>query len=148
LQDLLHKEHRAYFSWMYDGKPPDVVIEIVSNTKGGELDTKLRNYQHMGVSWYAVFDPAHYLTDENLTVYAMNRNEQRIHQGTQLGEIGLGLVQWQGEYEGVTCNWLRWCDQDGQLLLTGKERASAESKRSYMLAAKLRELGVDPDSVV
>ncbi|TDU66140.1 putative restriction endonuclease [Prosthecobacter fusiformis] len=34
LQDLMNKEHRAYFSWMFDGKVPDVVIEIVSNTKG------------------------------------------------------------------------------------------------------------------
>ena len=50
LQDLMDKEHRSYFTWQFEGKVPDVVIEIVSNTKGGELDSKLRNYQQIGVT--------------------------------------------------------------------------------------------------
>jgi Uma2 family endonuclease len=48
LQEIMSKDHRAYFSWQYDGKVPEVVIEIVSNKKGGELDSKKRNYEHMG----------------------------------------------------------------------------------------------------
>jgi hypothetical protein len=36
--------------------------------------------------------------------------------------------------------WLRWWDSAGKLLLTGEERAEK-------LAAKLRELGVDPDEL-
>jgi len=183
LQDLLHQEHRAYFSWMYDGKSPDVVIEIVSNKKGGEMESKLRNYQHMGVSWYAVLDPAHYITDQTLTVYAMSRNQCREQTELKLGEIGLGLMLWEGEFEGVPCQWLRWCDKAGQMLLTGKDsaevqakradaeakraasetvratseamratseamRAASEALRATAFAAKLRELGVDPDSVL
>ena len=58
LQDLMHKEHRAYLSWLYKGKPPDIVVEIVSNKKGGEREAKLHNYEHMRVTWYAVYDPA------------------------------------------------------------------------------------------
>jgi Uma2 family endonuclease len=140
LQDLMNKEHRAYFSWMFDGKVPDVVIEIVSNTKGGELDAKLRNYQHMGVTWYAVFDPIHYLTDESLSVFALERSVYQPQTQAIFGELSLGLKLWVGEFEGVTHEWLRWCDRDGRILLTGQERAD-------LLAARLRELGVDPDSV-
>ena len=39
-------------------------------------------------------------------------------------EIGLGI--WQGEFEGVTAAWLRWCDQDGHWLLTDTEQAQAQ----------------------
>ncbi|MBW4473889.1 MAG: Uma2 family endonuclease [Stenomitos rutilans HA7619-LM2] len=44
-------------------------------------------------------------------------------------EIGLGI--WQGEFEGVTAAWLRWCDQDGHWLLTDteQERQAKEQER-------------------
>jgi Uma2 family endonuclease len=54
--DPLLKDHRSYFTWLY-GKSPDVVIEIVSNREGGELDRKLRGYAAHGVPYYVVFDP-------------------------------------------------------------------------------------------
>lgn len=148
LQDLMNKEHRAYFSWMFDGKVPDVVIEIVSNTKGGELDSKVRNYAHMKVEWYAVFDPAHYLTPESLKIFHLESGKYLPHPTQALGEVGLSLTLWEGEFEGVTCTWLRWCDHNGALIPTGQERADSASERAAALAAKLRELGVDPDTVV
>ncbi|WP_409214141.1 Uma2 family endonuclease [Prosthecobacter sp.] len=154
LQDLMNKEHKAYFSWIFDGKVPDVVIEIVSNTKGGELDHKLRNYQQMGVTWYAVFDPMHYLSEQTLTCFTLAGGKYRPHTEPAFGELGLGLLVWEGEYEGVSSGWLRWSDRDGSMLKTGQERATAEAgraaaeaKRAAALAAKLRELGVDPDSI-
>ena len=168
LQDLMDKEHRAYFTWQFEGKVPDVVIEIVSNTKGGELDSKLRNYQQIGVTWYAVFDPGHHLTDKTLTVFKLDRTEPPTQHEPFFDGIGLGLFLWEGAFEGVTSTWLRWSVANGQLLLTGQEsataeaerataeakrataeakRAAAEAKRAEALAAKLRELGVDPDSI-
>ena len=50
------KEDRSYFVWLY-GKPPDLVIEVVSNKVGGELDRKKATYQKIGVAYYAVHDP-------------------------------------------------------------------------------------------
>ena len=161
LQDLMDKEHKAYFSWIFDGKVPDVVVEIVSNTKGGELESKLRNYQHMGVTWYAVFDPVHYLSDESLTLFALEGGKYRRQKSLMFEPLGLGLMLWEGEFEGVTCTWLRWCSKEGEVLSTGQERAlmeaqravteakraTAEAKRAAVLAAKLRELGVDPDTL-
>ena len=35
-------------------------------------------------------------------------------------EIGLGI--WQGEFEGVSAAWLRWCDREGNWLLTDTEQ--------------------------
>src|SRR5689334_10753867 len=39
-QDWTQKKNRTYFVWEF-GKPPDVVIEIVSNREGNELGSKL-----------------------------------------------------------------------------------------------------------
>lgn len=88
--------------------------------------------------------------------------------------MDLLLVRWQGTYKGIEATWLRWADAAGSLLLTDAERATqaqqqavaaqqqavaaqqqaavaerelqAERQRSAALAAKLRELGIEPDS--
>jgi hypothetical protein len=52
---------------------------------------------------------------------------------------------WDGEYEGVKAVWLRWCDQEGNVIPTGAELAEAERARAERLAARLRALGIDPD---
>lgn len=43
-------------------------------------------------------------------------------------EIGLGI--WQGEFEGVTAAWLRWCDQEGNWLLTDTELAQQQLEQA------------------
>lgn len=55
-EDWWLKENRSYFIWVH-GKPPDVVVEVVSNEKGGELDRKMREYAWMGIPYYVVYDP-------------------------------------------------------------------------------------------
>jgi hypothetical protein len=78
-----------------------------------------------------------------------------------IAEMGLFLGSWYGERLGKTTHWLRWWDQAGQLLLWSRERAAqeqtraeqaeqaaaAERQRAEQLAARLRDLGVDPDTV-
>jgi Uma2 family endonuclease len=46
-------------------------------------------------------------------------------------ELGLGL--WQGEYEGVTRQWLRWYDQEGNWILTDTEQARARAEQAELL---------------
>ncbi len=41
-------------------------------------------------------------------------------------ELELGLGLWQGEFEGVTQTWLRWCEADGTWCLTDTELERAE----------------------
>ena len=82
--------------------------------------------------------------------------------------IGLGITLWTGEFEGRNDSWLRWCDQNGDILLTGdelakvaeeraknaeehaknaEERAKNAEERAQLLAEKLKALGVDPDNM-
>lgn len=89
-------------------------------------------------------------------------------------ELGMGL--WEGTYQQVTRLWLRWYDAAGNWIPTlaeraeqerqharqererakqereraerERERAERERKRAERLAARLRELGEDPESLL
>jgi Uma2 family endonuclease len=149
--DLRTTEQLSYFMWEH-GKPPEVVLEIVSNRKGKELESKRRDYAQMGVIYYVVFDPLRALQrelgDEVLRVYEIGFGKRyRRRNDYQLPEVGLSLTLWVGRFEDSDNQWLRWCDAQGNLLLTGHERAAQEAHRASRLAAKLRELGIDPEQV-
>ena len=66
--DVWAKAGRSYLIWEY-GKPPDVVIEIVSNQKGEEAERKLRLYAQLGIPYYVIFDPTGQLRAGPLRVY-------------------------------------------------------------------------------
>lgn len=171
--DVHIKEHRTYFVWEF-GKVPDVVIEVVSNREGGELTDRKRRYRQMRVTHYVVWDPEQHLGEAKLQVFELrgqiySRVERPWFQG-----LGLGLVEWKGEYERLTDTWLRWCDAKGEVIPTGAERAmseraraetekaraetekvraeaekaraESEKARAERLAEKLRALGIDPDA--
>lgn len=164
--ELWTKVHRSYFIWVY-GKPPDVVVEVVSNDEGGEGDRKLAMYARIGIPSYVIHDPERHLSDDVLRVYQLDGGEYRRMADGLLPRLGLQLGLWRGAYENVVETWLRWSDATGRLLLTGAERAAeaeahaaeaeahaavaeahaaeAES-RAAGLAARLRELGLDPDT--
>ena len=157
--DIWTKRHRSYMIWEY-GKPPEVVLELVSNTVGGEADVKLRTYARMGVSYYVLYDPTKQLSDQVLRVYALHPGNAAALQDMWLPGVELGLLLWQGKFEDREDTWLRWRDRDGQMLLTGAERAEQERQRADQervmrqqaqqqaerLAARLRELGIEPEA--
>jgi len=152
-EDVWSKAHRAYFVWEF-GKPPDVVIEIVSNKVGHETDSKLRDYANIGVKYYAVFDPGKQLSQRLLRLYELHGSAYVERTSPWMDGIGLGLCLWEGSYEGLPATWLRWCDQQGHNIKTGAERAEQEAERAEQeheraeqMARKLRELGIDPDEL-
>lgn len=74
-----------------------------------------------------------------------------------LADLQIGLGLWEGTFEAVPGYWLRWCDGAGNWLLTDteQERLAKEQEqlakeqtqqRAEQLAARLRALGIDPDS--
>ena len=149
--EILSTKDKSYFIWQY-GKPPEVVVEIVSNTKGDELGGKRTKYAQLGVSYYIVHDPLQYLGETKLHVFERHGAQFVRMSERWLPSVSLGVTLWQGEYKGMTREWLRWVDEDGNMLLTADEaveveRAEAEAarERADVLAAKLRELGIDPE---
>ena len=133
--DVRVKEHRSYFAWIF-GKMPDATVEIVSNTEGHELDLKFELYEHLGIPYYAVWDPEHYLGSASLRCFSL-RDRKYQENGQWMPGIGVGVKEWHGEYEGSTDTWLRWCDQQGNLLLTPEEQIAK-------LKEQIRALGAEP----
>jgi Uma2 family endonuclease len=135
--DMWKREHRSYFIHEY-GKPPDVVLEVVSNTEGEELGEKLRNYAEIKVPYYVVWDPENQLGKGRLAAFRLQGENYEPLQKLWFEEIGLGLTIWHGPFEGKEADWLRWCDNRGEVIPTGAERAER-------LAAQLRALGIEPE---
>jgi hypothetical protein len=136
-----------------------VVIEIVSNREGEELGEKLRRYRRMRVSYYVVYDPLLELGEVSLRIYELRGDLYVAIDRPWFESVGLGLVEWDGVFEGKGGSWLRWCGRDGRVVPTGAERAESEKARAEsaearaesaearasMLEARLRALGVDPN---
>jgi hypothetical protein len=132
-------EHRSYFVWEFQ-KTPDVAVEIVSNRKGGELSEKLRLYARIDVTYYVVHDPWQLLSTDVVRVYERGTGRRyRLRKDLQLPEVGLGMTLWQGEFEGYTDTWLRWCDAAGNLIPTGEERAVRAEARTASEATARHE---------
>ncbi len=165
--EITETKDKSYFIWRY-GKPPEIVVEIISNMKGGELDTKRDLYAQLGVAYYIVHDPLQYLSDSKLHVFERHGSQLARTSDRWFADVNLGVVLWTGTYKGMTREWLRWVDENGNLLLTGEEaaelanqranderqradderqRANDERQRAELLAAKLRELGIDPSEL-
>jgi hypothetical protein len=127
--DVRTKKGHSYYQWLM-GKPPDVVMEIVSDKRGGEEDYKMRICARQGVLYYVIYDPNNLLEKGPLRVYELHAGKYRQIDPGWLPEVGLGLTLWDGQYEGVDTTWLRWCDKEGKVILTGAERAEEERRRA------------------
>jgi Uma2 family endonuclease len=152
-EEVWKKRHRSYFISEY-GKPPEVVIEIVSNQIGNEADTKWQEYAKAGVRYYVILDPQRQLKKGVLRLYELQGKTFVEKKDRWLEGVGLGLTLWKGRFEDKQDEWLRWCNKNGDLILTGYEKAKQVERekeqvqqRADSLAAKLRSLGFDPDQL-
>ena len=128
-RDFWAKQGRSYFIWEY-GKPPDVVIEVVSNKVGDEAGDKLLDYARLGIPYYVIYDPHGWIMKQPLNVYELTGGIYVRKSQPRLERVGLRLRLWQGEYEQAEAEWLRWCDPEGELLATGAERAAEAEQRA------------------
>jgi Uma2 family endonuclease len=138
-------ERRIYKFW--EEPAPQVVIELSSRkTSKADLTTKKDIYAWLGVREYFVFDPEYKLSPP-LRAFRLHGTEliEEMVMGNRVisHELGLELVN-NGEtlrlYQPTT----------GEFLRTPSEtyaRAEEETSRADRLAAKLRELGLDPDNL-
>lgn len=159
------KENLAYFFWIV-GKPPEAVTEIVSNKEGGELGDKKDMYERLLIPYYIVWDQQALLGEERLHCFALDQNHRYRKTAPWFPMIELGVTLWEGHFQDLTSEWLRWSQKDGGILLTGQElaekhrlkaeqerqkaeqerqKAEQQRQRADALAAKLRAAGIDPD---
>ncbi len=140
----------------------------------GKPPTKWQVYEQvLQVPYYAVFDELSsqfrmFCLQDGQYVEATISG-----QGFWIPEIELGLGIWAGSYQGMRHRWLRWYDRSGNWIPTFEEkellarqeaqqanqlaaqereradreqqRAESAEQRAKLLAAKLRDLGIDVD---
>jgi Uma2 family endonuclease len=134
---------------------PSLAIEIVSPTYRQEYTTKLDRYAAMGVLYYIIYSSRR-RRKPKLEVHKLIDCTYQLQPGSPvwMPEIGLGIGYERENYAGVTREWLYWYDEGGKRYPTPNERIEQESLRASRseqrveeLTRRLRELGVDPDSL-
>ncbi len=136
-------ERKSWVVWE-EGKSPDVVIELLSEkTADRDKNEKKRIYQNqLRVTEYYWFDPFH---PEDRAGFELRHGNyeplQTDDQGRLFSErLGLALVRWKGDYEGVDATWLRWATPQGELLPTAGEALAAEIQRAEAAEAEVARL--------
>jgi len=131
--DVPKTERLSWVVWE-EGKPPDVVIELLSeSTANNDKNAKKLIYQNqMRVSeyfWYDPFNPDDFAGfDLNSGAYQpITKNEKNQLESKVLN---LALVRWQGNYRGVDATWLRWATVDGELFPTAQEMVIIAQQRA------------------
>jgi hypothetical protein len=128
-RDLSQKKNNSYLLWEMK-KPPDVVIEIVSDRRGGEDTVKLRDYARLGIKYYVIFDPKNRLRQGVLRAFSLRGGVYKPLKRPWFKSVGLGMMPWNGVYEQHRARWLRWCDEHDKPIPTGHERAESEGERA------------------
>jgi Uma2 family endonuclease len=153
----------SYVVWQ-EGVNPFLVIELLSpGTEAEDLGQTLREISQPPTKWevyerilripyYVVFDRY----SQQLRIFSLlpTRYQELALPEPRLWleEVQLGLGLWQGSYQEAAGVWLRWYDAEGHWIPTlaeraeqERQRAEQERQRAERLAARLRELNIDPD---
>ncbi len=150
-QNLDGKLRRSYVLWE-EFVAPLIVLEFVSGDGSEERDKtptqgKFWVYERaIRVPFYGIYEvekrrvEVYHLVNGYYQQIAPN---ERNHYPIEPLSVELGI--WEGEYQSQVWPWLRWWDLDGNLLLTGDERAEQERQRAERLVEQLKALGVEPE---
>lgn len=96
---------------------PQWVLEVVSKKPGGEYDAKIQSYASMGILYYVIYNPTHYVRDKHeiFEVYKLKQGKYVRQQGNPVWmvEIGLGIGHEFGRQDDIGRDWLYWYDESG-----------------------------------
>ncbi|WP_414623351.1 Uma2 family endonuclease [Calothrix sp. CCY 0018] len=170
------EEVKRSYTPRLEGDIPVIVMEFISDTEGNEYSSKptyppgkwFFYEQILQVPNYTIFEP----DTGVLEVYKLDDSGRYKLQTADannrywIAQMQLSLGIWEGMRENRTGYWLRWWDENGELLLWGSElaarerqraeaqsqraeaesqRAEAQSQRAERLAQQLRAAGIEPE---
>jgi Uma2 family endonuclease len=153
----------SYQQWKEEGIPPQVAFEILSpGNRLGEMHRKLRFYEQYGVTEYYVYDP------DRVDFAGWIRTDDRLESLEEPHDWISPLLGIRFQLEPDTLQIYR---PDGQMFLsfvdldlrrqaaeqradtaeqranTAEQRADTAEQQAQKLAAKLKELGIDPTNL-
>jgi Uma2 family endonuclease len=139
----------SYRQWQEEDIAPQVVFEILSpSNRTPEMTRKLLFYQQYGVEEYYIYDP-----DSNELIGSQRIEQHLVEISEMNGWISPRLgIRFEKEE-----NALNIYAPNGDRFLTPvelaaqrdqeRQRADQEQQRAERLAARLRDMGIDPDTV-
>lgn len=166
----------SYVLWEEKGILPQLVLEVVSPKYRGEYSTKKDFYERLGILYYVIYNPKR-KRKPTLEVYKLIQGKYLpvIGNPIWLPELELGIGKERGMFQGRDREWMFWYNQAGDRYLTPQEiskqaqqqaqqaqqqvqqaqqqaqqaqqQTQAAEEKAQRLADRLRELGIDPDSV-
>lgn len=162
----------SYVIWQ-EGVAPFMIVELLSpGTEQEDLGQTLRDVNKPPTKWevyeqilripyYVVFDRYTNILRVFQLVATRFQEMTLSDEKVWLDEIQLGLGVWQGFYQDTQGLWLRWYDAQQNWIPTPVEKAEQEQQqresaqqqleqqrsKAERLAAKLRELGVNPEDL-
>jgi Uma2 family endonuclease len=155
-----NRQRRIYKVWEEGDRPPSFVLEITSKTtRSKDQGAKKGIYAFLGVDEYYQYDPTgDYLAPPLQGLRLVDGNyvpalTTTLPDGSMvLPSSVLGLeLHLKGQamrfYNPVTQQYLLSHEEEASARQTAEERAQTAEERAQRLAAKLRELHIDPDAV-
>jgi len=148
---------RSYVLWQ-EFIAPLIILEFVSGNGAKERDKtpwtgKFFIYEQViRPAFYGIYEVKH----ARVEFYKFVGNQFELLTPNDRGHypiapLGIEIGIWQGLYQNMELPWLRWWDDQGNLLLAGSERAALESQRADLetqradrLLAQLRAAGIEP----
>lgn len=160
----------SYRQWEEGGVPPQVVFEVTSpGNRFGEMTRKFEFYQKFGVEEFYQYDPDtnvldgwQRIGDSLVTIESMNGwVSPRLKIRFEIDEEDFNIYRPDGERFLTFSELFEKRAEERELAETVKQRAEedrlarlqaqargdAALKKAEVLAAKLREMGVDPDTI-
>jgi Uma2 family endonuclease len=142
---VLGTEKRPRKSWMVweeEGRYPNVIVELLSdNTAKSDRGLKKEIYQ-------TIFrTPEYFWFSPDTLEFQGSMLERGMYQPIQPNGRGNLWSEQLQLFLGIDEGQLRFFSPEGELIPTPSEAAEAEHNRGEKLAAKLRELGVEPDQL-
>lgn len=130
------------------GDVPAIVMEFLSETEGGEYS--IRPIYPYGKLWFyekIIKVPTYIIVEPDsgrLEVRQLQEEGYQIQSPDAQGRyfissIGLYLGVWYGKRLNLTTHWLRWWDEQGNLLLWGSEHIAQNQQRIQQAEAKADE---------
>lgn len=137
--DTVRRERKSWVVWKEEGRTPNVVVELVSeSTERVDLVDKMRICaRSLHVGEYYIYDPMSHRLDG----FRLNPERGQYDPippaddgAVWCAQLGLWLGARPGVFGGIDTRWLRWIDEQGQVLPVAAEaeaqRADAESQRA------------------
>jgi Uma2 family endonuclease len=146
--DRVRPDNKLRLSYLVyrEGVMPQWVLEVVSQTPGGEYEAKFRRYAAMGVLYYTIYNPSHYRRDghDAFELYRLEGGQyvRQVGNPVWMPEVGLGIGHEVGREGGIRRDWLYWYDENGVRYLPPEDLLEQERvarEREQLMRRELEE---------